>query len=335
MAETGLGELVAVGEQLFVVKLFITAVHCLWIYDYFITFGDEVEYAWNGRRSWVFALFIGNRYAPVPYIIWSSAITYGYTDSFCNATKSLGAVHSTVVTVLAEITVGLRVYAVTERNKWIGGALSSLILGQLTFGIYMVVAAAENPMLRPPEINLDPFKFCVYEMPKLGDLVFVNIAVAFDILAFLIVFIVARKPGHHRYPGIPSILSVILRHATKYFLLIFLLQILYDLFIFFASESIALFPGLASTVLVPLMASRLMLSLKKASLEHTRAWSFSTATNLNRGLPTDRTMRFASQVPGRTRDVPGTLPSPAIVEEGVELESVSRSFRKVGFPQFN
>lgn len=36
---------------------------------------------------------------------------------------------------------------------------------------------------RLPEINLDPFKFCVYETWKLGDLVFINIAIAFGTLS--------------------------------------------------------------------------------------------------------------------------------------------------------
>ena len=50
-------------------QLFMTAVHCLWVYDYLLTLGDEVrrhtfsterwvltiaqiDYAWGGRRSW-------------------------------------------------------------------------------------------------------------------------------------------------------------------------------------------------------------------------------------------------------------------------------------------
>lgn len=90
----------------------------------------------------------------------------------------------------------------------------------------------------------------------------------------------------------------------------------------------------ASTILVPLMASHLMLSLKKASLEQTGAWSLSTMTNLSRGLPTDVTIRFASQVPGGTCDVPGTLALRTSVEEGIELEPISRS-SQVGFPPFN
>jgi hypothetical protein len=40
---------------------------------------------------------------------------------------------------------GHRVYAVTERNKWFGGALSSLIVIQFSIGIYMTVTSALAP----------------------------------------------------------------------------------------------------------------------------------------------------------------------------------------------
>jgi len=81
MDEADLAALVEIGEQLFTFKLFLAAVHLLWIYDYCLTFGDEVEYAWRGRKSRMFALFIANRYNPVLQIVWSSVAMYHYTYS--------------------------------------------------------------------------------------------------------------------------------------------------------------------------------------------------------------------------------------------------------------
>jgi hypothetical protein len=78
----------------------------------------------------------------------------------------------------------------------------------------------------------------------------------------------------------------------------------------------------ANTVLIPLMASRLMLSLKKASMESVRAWSLSTMSSGRQALSADRTIRFASQVPGGSHNVVATSASTNFVEEGVELESV-------------
>ena len=85
----------------------------------------------------------------------------------------------------------------TDRNKWLGGALSCLIAAQLVFGIYFVVWVAARPSKffdsyprsrvdsRPlparqmPAIDLDPFRFCLPQSWKFGGLLFVNIAVVF------------------------------------------------------------------------------------------------------------------------------------------------------------
>lgn len=321
-----LAELVGMGEQLFAVKLFLTAIHCLWIYDYLLTFGDEIKYAWNGRRSWVFALFIANRYSPVPHIIWSGATLYDYSEQFCERTKSLAIIHSTLITVLAEIMIALRIYAVTERNKWLATALAGLVAAQFVFGIYSIALAAVRPMQQLPGIDLDPFKFCLPESWKAGELLFINITVAFDILAFLSIVIAAAKPRNSRFPGIPSILDVILRDATVYFIIVFLLQILGDVLILSAPESVALFPALAGTILVPLMVSRLMLSLKKATVEPTEVWSLSTLASLSQGTTlSEGTVRFAPHVPGGSDDALGNPSSPSFVDDGVELEPIAPS----------
>ena len=89
-----------------------------------------------------------------------------------------------------------RIHAVTERNKWLGGALLSLIVAQLAVGIALTVRAAVRPSeffssfpsarrLRPhlvpqlPDIDLDSFKLCTSAPWKLGYILFLNIGVAF------------------------------------------------------------------------------------------------------------------------------------------------------------
>ena len=98
---------------------------------------------------------------------------------------------------------------------------------------------------------------CVPGEWRLGQLVFVNISVAFgalhpptylhlgssdaphvprplrrgttDLLAFLIILFTARRSGMNRYPGVPNLLDTILRDATGYFLSMFSFQFLYQL----------------------------------------------------------------------------------------------------------
>ena len=73
-------------------------------------------------------------------------------------------------------------------------------------------------------------------------------------------------------------------------------------------------------LLVPTMASRLMLSLKKASVEPKGMWSLETMTNQSAGrVAGGGTVRFASWVPGGSCE---TSPhSVALDEEGIELDA--------------
>ena len=123
------------------------------------------------------------------------------------------------------------------------------------------------PVAPFPEINLDPFKLCGFGQWKLGELMYYNLAIFFgksspvtlqpaalfhpgnydmshvphsprrgiiDLLAFSIILVTARRSRRNRYPGVPSILDTVVRDSTLYFILIFLIQLFFLLFIFFA-----------------------------------------------------------------------------------------------------
>ncbi|KAF9648021.1 hypothetical protein BDM02DRAFT_2449534 [Thelephora ganbajun] len=58
MSEADSTALALVGERLFMFKVCTTSANCLWMYDYLLTLGDEIKYAWSGKRTWIFVLFI-------------------------------------------------------------------------------------------------------------------------------------------------------------------------------------------------------------------------------------------------------------------------------------
>ncbi|KAF9648019.1 hypothetical protein BDM02DRAFT_3187465 [Thelephora ganbajun] len=138
--------------------------------------------------------------------------------------------------------IALRVYGVTGKNRLLGGALFVIISAQLCLGIYLVVRAAVNPIQSVPEIDLDPFKVCFCKRWRLGEILFNNFMIAFDLLVFVIIFATAKRRGMTRYPGIPTLLDTILRDATLYFILISTGQVLFEMFLFFAPEEIQLMP---------------------------------------------------------------------------------------------
>jgi len=85
----------------------------------------------------------------------------------------------------------------------------------------------------------------------------------------------------------------------------------------------------AATVLIPMMASRLMLSLKKTAMEPAAVWS---PPNSNMGMSMEhRSMRFASGVPGGADGAFGRSIPPSLVEDGLGLELISQSSRKYSY----
>ena len=75
-------------------------------------------------------------------------------------------------------------------------------------------------------------------------------------------------------------------------------------------------------IFVPIMATHLMLSLKKAAAEPTGPWSIATMTDVSTGRPPDEAPRFTSRIFGASRET-STPPN----EGDVELDSLPSVLR--------
>lgn len=82
-----------------------------------------------------------------------------------------------------------------------------------------------------------------------------------------------------------------------------------------------------NTIFVPIMVSRLMLSLKKAAVGSAATWSLATLTDFGRGTSLG-TIHFASRAPGGSREA---LETPTLPNGGdIELEPMPRLPRDRG-----
>jgi len=128
------------------------------------------------------------------------------------------------------------------------------------------------------------------------ELGFTTVSLLFDFLAFsLIVYLVLRS-NVQQFP-IPNLLKIIAQDATYYFLIIFTSHLVLELTLLFARPIVQLLPATGNIVYLPVMITRLLLSLKKANASQVRAaWSLGEIT-------THTTMRFAERRGGvATRD---------------------------------
>ncbi|KAF9783384.1 hypothetical protein BJ322DRAFT_149896 [Thelephora terrestris] len=236
--------LTQLGQLLLVDKFFLTAAKCLWIYDYLLTFGDEVRYAWSGRKSGVFALFIAVRYTPVVHFIYVylSLFVFG-TPNSCRYTKWVPVFNSSAATTFSHMAVALRIYAITRRNKFLAGALAVIIAAEACWNLYSIIRIALGPVQLFPALGLDPFHICVTKSWEVQELAFYGLAMFFEAFAFSILVVTAVRSRMGGFIAVPTILSVILRDATQYFVVIFTVHILSLIFLFLAPIFIKLLPG--------------------------------------------------------------------------------------------
>ncbi|KAF9643927.1 hypothetical protein BDM02DRAFT_3191081 [Thelephora ganbajun] len=260
-----------VGRTLTVDKRFVAGICTLWFYDYFLMISDEIKYGWSGRTS-LSASFpqissFGEIVPTVPQFLCCS--------SWCDKTAWFSTFYFTFATLFAQVAITLRIYAVTGNSRWIASCLYFMTLVQFAFGIYLAIWFALRPALQVPDLPFDEYKVCFFHRWRTGEIIYIVLSLAYDASAFLLVIYSARHRGHTRAHGVPSLLDKIVQDATVYFLVIFGGHLLLIFFELFAPAPIQLLPASGNAVLIPLMVTRLILSLRKAATSPQSLWSSS------------------------------------------------------------
>jgi len=268
-------------------------------YDYLLTLADEVKYAWSGKKSWNFVLFILNRYPPLGYKIWLFISAYRLSSSprACDETIFLPIFILYVwCTLFAQIALTLRIYAVTRKNRIIATCFGIITISQLALGISLIALITTTEAQQVPQTISGGPNICVYARQRPVELAFPAISLLYDFLAFVVIIYVALQSNLWKF-GIPSLFRTLAQDATRYFLVIFTSHLVLELTLIFGTPSIQMLAASGNAVYLPMMIARLMLSLKKASdSPQGDTWSF--------GKPsTGTSVRFArSRRPGTARD---------------------------------
>jgi len=249
--------------------LLAVSVTVLLFYDYLLTLGDEVRYAWKMESTLAFVLFILSRYLPVAFQIWLLFTLFysGYTTKICVRTAPLQTVYFSLVTLFAQIVMTQRTYAITRKNKWIAGILYTISAGQLGLECYIVIYGLLNPGLEVvPAVPLVAFQSCSvkgrldFTIPQMA------LSFAFDVAVFVTVMVQAQifKSGQ-RWIGVPSILDTVSRDAQIYFALITSTHLLIVLMFAVTRPGVRFLPVAGNGVFIPVMTCRMIMSLKKAA----------------------------------------------------------------------
>jgi len=268
--------LVALGNDILSTKYYGIATFTILFYDYSLTLADEVEYVWSRKKSWTFWLFLVNRYFPMTYKLLLLPLSYGphVHEKICDRIAFYFILTIVVCTLLAQVALTVRIYAVTMKNIPIVIGFAIITASQLALGTCVMVLTEIGGAQSLEPIPLDAYRVCVFAPHRTLEIAYNSISLLFDFLAFsLIMFLAIQSSRRTAGLKIQTLLVTIAEDAMLYFLVIFTSHFVLEMTIILGRDSIQLLPGPGLVVYLPVMVSRLMLSLRKAAESQHENWT--------------------------------------------------------------
>lgn len=308
-----LGTVVQIGYDIMASKYYSLATGAVFFYDYLLTLADEVRYVWSGRKSWTFWLFVVNRYVPMTWQFWQFTVGFAprsrITTEICEKTSFYGLVMLLVCTLLAQVVLTVRIYAATMKNVPITIGFAVITAAQCVFGICITILTAGEGVQPQLPILLDSYHICEFSQPKrYMEIAYTSLSLFFDLLAFSLIIFLTRRSKTSGLK-VSNILGTIAEDATCYFAVISSAHFTLLMTLCFGRVAIQLLPGFGVLVYMPLMISRLMLSLREAA-DPTRAVWIIAARIPDDAVSLDA-LRFASP---RDPKGEGAIPSDSFYE---------------------
>jgi len=166
-------------------------------------------------------------------------------------------------TLIAQILLTTRLFALTYLNRLVALSFASITLAQFTVGL--VVASMWD---RPDKSKVSLNYTCTITLNLDLELVYFALSLFFDLAAFaaIIAFALRSAPHFHglRTHLLSQIVRTVVQDATLYFGVMFTSQFILMMFQAFARDGLKTIPAPGHIALIPILVSRLVLSLKKS-----------------------------------------------------------------------
>jgi len=249
-------------------RFYTVALATLQVYDYLLTLSDEIQYAWKGRKTWVFYLFLVNRYVPIVYQFWSLLSTFwnGYTQEMCNRSAFIHMLICVIFTLLAQVVLTVRIYAITMKHGFIARCFIVAIVLQLGLGVFMTYEAVTDSALPVVHPDFPDGHLCIFVEHQIEEIVYTVFSLLFDVGVFVVIVIrlLWRRPRSVR---MSSIVQTIVKDATIYVLLLCTSRIICLFLLVFAKRLAQITRFTGSNVFMSIMVTRMLLSLKRTSAQ--------------------------------------------------------------------
>ncbi|KAJ8520696.1 hypothetical protein ONZ45_g2542 [Pleurotus djamor] len=247
--------------------LYWVAVSALWVYDYVLTIESEVKFLWSSRKSFVFWLFIVNRYYPFGVVI-TTIFAQFYSPA------PYGACRCDKAELLSPHEIAPRVYALLKCNKVVILFSSTLIAAQCAIAVYTLIQVLthkgpEMPLVAASGIHACVLGFSFFSSTTPSLTAFLSLGLAFDFSAFVVLLTVSiRAIRGGFYLG--KLLRVIQRDGTLYFFVVFSSNLMWLLLVLLEPwrPTLHFIHDYPALIVSAVMVNRITMNLREADGRH-------------------------------------------------------------------
>lgn len=181
----------------------------------------------------------------------------------CDKVSIVGAAFVVWSTLIAQILLTTRIYALTYLNRLVAVSFASITLVQFVVGV--VEASMWN---QSDKSKLSLNYTCSITLSLDLELVYFALSLFFDLAAFIVIIVLASRSAPHfsglRTHLLPRVVRTVVQDATLYFGVMFTSQFILMAFQAFARDGLKTIPAPGHIALLPILVSRLVLSLKQS-----------------------------------------------------------------------
>ncbi|KAF8973278.1 hypothetical protein BDZ97DRAFT_673996 [Flammula alnicola] len=230
---------------------FHTSNYVMLVYDHMLTFGEEVEKMWSRPFTLPTLLFYLNRYVThMQYIVIQVAF---HETTWCRRYVKFAGASTASLVAVAELIMILRVYALYMGNKYILAFLLALLSGQVIVSGWAVHNGMQVP--QPPG-----FPGCVLTGKNSFFAALWGAPLVTDTCIFILTL--WRTVRYMRKHGRMTVMQIMLRDGTLYFMAIFGVNLMNTLIYFLALGDLKAVGASFSQILTSIMISRLQLNIR-------------------------------------------------------------------------
>ncbi|KAF9653824.1 hypothetical protein BDM02DRAFT_3182271 [Thelephora ganbajun] len=253
-------QIAQMGLDLLAFKHYYHAATTILFYDYFLTLADEVELIWKQKKS----------LAVPPEAFNFLDLTLYHR---CDHLVVIQVVQTTFVELVAQVVMTLRVYALSQRNKYILGVLSIHVVGQFGLGLYL--SAFSDHALELPRILNEVFYSCFIKPdPMTAKLAYIFLLLAFDSITFLItVYYTAtqyRFVARHGITRLTKLFKSIVEGGVVYFGILAACHAVLVAGVLTWRQTLKFLPACPTVLFTSILINRMTISVLKADREDFR-----------------------------------------------------------------